>query len=682
MLRKEQILQLTNNGLDVFRHYISGDWVVKRTFRNPFYNDTKGSFNIYRDSNGIYQMKDFGNDLFKGDCFALVGLLCGLNCSDNKQFVQIMRKINNDLSLGISENSDNIRPMERSISSFAINPASHTEQVKNCKPYSIKEQPLRENEKSFWAQYGIDKRILERYKVVSLVEFASENSDGKPYNFRSTTSEPIFGYCEEGYIKIYRPHSSVKFLYGGELGDTYCFGLDQLPSKGDMIFITGGEKDVLSLAAKGFHAICFNSETATIPEIIIESLYHRYKHIIVLFDMDSTGIKSSHKVVKEFSKYGVKRMELPLSGEKSEKDVSDYFKIGYTRKDFLNIFILLLDKLYNSTLTMLGSCEIDFNNPPIRNDDIIQLAGVTLGSGGNLLGITGGEGTGKSSFVAALVAGAISDGIFDVDTLGATVTPNKKNKAVLFYDTEQSEVQLYNNLETMMKRAGLDDKPEEFKPYSLTPLSRKDRLQAIVHSMDKFYYEFDGIHLVVIDGIADLVRCANDEAESIAVVEDLYRLAGIYNTCIICVLHFVPNGLKLRGHLGSEMQRKASAIISIEKDKNPEISVVKALKVREGSALDIPLIQFSWNKTKDMHTYLGEKSENARIQRKRHDIRKISEDVFEDEDEYTKISLNRAIQDATGVSERTAYSYIDEMLAEGFIDRKSNTKLYIKCYDK
>ena len=55
-----------------------------------------------------------------------------------------------------------------------------------------------------------------------------------------------------------------------------------------------------------------------------------------------------------------------------------------------------------------------------------------------------------------------------------------------------------------------------------------------------------GIRLVVIDGIADLMRSANDETESLAIVDELYRLAGIFNTCIICVLHFVPNGIKLR----------------------------------------------------------------------------------------------------------------------------------------
>jgi hypothetical protein len=49
------------------------------------------------------------------------------------------------------------------------------------------------------------------------------------------------------YVKIYRPFSEVRFLYGGNIGDNYCFGLEQLPAKGDTLFITGGEKDVMTL---------------------------------------------------------------------------------------------------------------------------------------------------------------------------------------------------------------------------------------------------------------------------------------------------------------------------------------------------------------------------------------------------------------------------------------------------
>jgi NADPH-dependent glutamate synthase beta subunit-like oxidoreductase len=60
-----------------------------------------------------------------------------------------------------------------------------------------------------------------------------------------------FGYIGKRHVKIYRPFSEVRFLYGGNIGDSYCFGLEQLPAKGDTLFITGGEKDVMTLALTG-----------------------------------------------------------------------------------------------------------------------------------------------------------------------------------------------------------------------------------------------------------------------------------------------------------------------------------------------------------------------------------------------------------------------------------------------
>jgi hypothetical protein len=85
----------------------------------------------------------------------------------------------------------------------------------------------------------------------------SENADGKPFCFFSSEAEPVFVYQGKKHVKIYRPFSEIRFLYGGLLPENYCFGLEQLPAKGDTLFITGGEKDVLSLVSHGFHAICF-----------------------------------------------------------------------------------------------------------------------------------------------------------------------------------------------------------------------------------------------------------------------------------------------------------------------------------------------------------------------------------------------------------------------------------------
>ena len=476
-------------------------------------------------------------------------------------------------------------------------------------------------------------------------------------------------------MKIYRPFSEVRFLYGGSLPDNYCFGLEMLPAKGDTLFITGGEKDVLSLISKGFNAICFNSETSNIPQSIIKKLSYRFKHIVLLYDTDKTGLESSAKHLQQLSNLGIKRLVLPLAGTKQEKDISDYFRLGNTRENFNQLFIDFLDNLYSETMAILKPCEIDFSNPPLKSEPVISINNVPLGTQGNLLGITGGEGTGKSNYVGSLIAGTVSK-MENIDTLGTSVQRNDSNKAVLLYDTEQSEVQLYKNISGILKRGKLDTMPACFKAYCLTSISRKERMQAIVQSMDRFYYQFGGIQMVVIDGIADLVRCANDEAESVGVIDELYRLAGIYKTCIVCVLHFIPNGMKLRGHLGSELQRKAAAILSIERDEEPQISVTKALKVRDGSPLDVPLIQFSWDKEKAMHTYVGEKTIEEKDKRKETELASVARTVFGKQKFVTYLELCGQIQSILDIKERTAKSYIKFMRDRGIIHKDPSNSSY------
>lgn len=673
MLRKEEILEKTSNGLNVFRHYIPCQWRVGRNFFNPLYEDKKASCNIYFDRKAsTYKLKDFGNDEYSGDCFYFVSKLKGLNCNNASDFVEILKMINQDLSLGLLEN------VERSVPFIPEPPISAIPENKS-KPYSFMEQKFTRNELEYWQQYGITTEMLKAYKVCSIKEFKSENNEGKSYSIVSSALEPTFGYKSKRYIKLYRPFSKMRFLYGGDIGEKYCFGLEQLPAKGDTVFITGGEKDVLSLASHGFHAICFNSETVSVPTEIIHKLTFRFKHIVLLYDMDKTGLESSAKHEKQLSEHGIKRLLLPLPGTKEEKDISDYFRLGNIRESFLKLFLDLLDTIYSDTMTMLKSCEIDFNNPPEKAQEIISAGDVPLGTQGNILCITGGEGTGKSNYVAALVAGSIRPENSQVDTLGINVYPNTQNKAVLLYDTEQSEVQLFKNVSNLLKRAKRSEKPDEFKAFCLTGMSRKERLQAIVQSMDKFHYQYGGIRLVVIDGIADLVHSANDEVESLRIVDELYRLAGIYQTCIICVLHYVPNGLKLRGHLGSELQRKAAAILSIELDGDATISVVKALKVREGSPLDVPLMLFSWDKEAEMHLYRGEKPREEKEKRKEKELVSVAREVFDQQTYITYIDLCEQIQQIMDVKERTAKSYIRFMREKEIIIKDpSNQSYFIK----
>lgn len=332
MLSRNDILNSTHDGLDVFRHYFGNNLRVGRRFRNPFYQDTNASCSIYYDRKyGVYRFKDFGNEDFSGDCFALVARLHNLSCSKSSDFIEVMRIIDHDLNLGLSDDPAPQRARIRT------QPTIQEQDRKKPIRYNYEARPFSDKELQWWGQYGIDAETLQRFGVVSLSEFNGVSNTGHSYTFRSTLTEPMYGYLLADGIKIYRPKSKSRFVYGGSIKDYYCFGLNQLPATGDTLFITGGEKDVLSLSAHGFPAICFGSETARISHKLVEELSHRFHRIAILYDMDETGVRQSEAMQKELKQFRVERFELPLSGTKQEKDISDFFRQGHTAEELKRI---------------------------------------------------------------------------------------------------------------------------------------------------------------------------------------------------------------------------------------------------------------------------------------------------------------------------------------------------------
>ncbi len=664
MIDKEQILLLTQGGLNVFSHFLGFDVNLHRNFRSPFYEDRRASCHIYYDrKSSSYKFYDHGDTAYSGDCFWFVATLRGLNLKTD--FPEVLQTIVEELRLH-SLYDDGKRTV---CSSFRIEPPAPPKPRKDApskeeeRPYDFEILPFDDALLNYWAHYGIDEDTLRLFRVRSLKRYESVSAEGKKFEIFSSPTDPIFAYLGNGYVKIYRPHSTkVRFLYGGRMPATYCFGMEQIPSKGDILFITGGEKDVLSLYAHGFNAICFNSETAQIPESLIESLQLRFRHIILLYDADDTGVREARRQVEHLEKYKVLNLSLPLSGTKREKDISDFFALGNGANELKNLLAKMFSDMYSQTMMMLRSCEIDYDNPPDASKSVVAVNGVPLGTQDNLFCITGGEGTGKSNYISAILSGTLREERLSAEqTLGLEITANPNGLAVLHYDTEQSEAQLHKNLGRTLRRASLAAVPEFYHSLYLASLSRKDRLKLIRESMDLFHHKHGGIHLMIIDGIADLIRSANDESESIAIVDEMYRLAGIYNTCIICVLHFVPNGIKLRGHIGSELQRKAAGILSIETDDNPEFSVVKAIKVRDGSPLDVPMMLFGWDKEADMHVYRGEKSKEDKEKRKTDELITVVKGTFRNKIKLSYQELCAVLMREMEIKERTAKKYIAYM---------------------
>jgi hypothetical protein len=676
-LSKDQILLSTNKGLDVFKYFLGSRFSrVGKSFKSPFYNDNKASCYVYLDKkSNIYKFKDFGDAEYSGDCFFFVGKIFGYSCEDRSDFYKILEVIDLELSLntiGQELKIQNIIEKNKGAVLLANKIKSiHDgfETAKNKLPIQYKEFTIRELD--YWGKYGIKIDTLKRYNVQSIESYNGISKDGREFLLTSSPEQPIYGYQGRRYTKLYRPFSKLRFLYTGEITENYIFGFEQLPVRGDILFITGGEKDVLSLASHGLNAICLNSETAHIPKNLLRGLNYRFKHITLLYDVDDTGKNSMDKLTKEYKSFKIKSLLLPLAGTKQEKDVSDFFRLKHTSEDLMMLFMEMLDSMYEDTISVMRSCEIDFKNPPKAPEPLITINDVTIGTPGNILCIAGSEGSGKTNFLGGMLSGALKPDNTIVDTLGTFIQSNEGEKAILLYDTEQSEFQLFKNISYIIDRSQRSAPPRWFKAFGLVGISRNERMNLILESMDRLYYEHGGIHMVVIDGIADLLNGVNDEESSVKLIEELFRIAAIYNTCILCVVHMAPSGMKLRGHLGSEVQRKAAGILLVEKETNTNYSVVKALKVRDGSPLDVPLIQFGWDKAQGRHVYLGNKSKEESESRKINELSEVAREIFAKKSVLGYSELLNAVMEALDIKDRMARNYIRFMKDNGIIE-KSN----------
>lgn len=333
-MEKEKILDKTNRGYDIFTHYLGKD-VQRKLFVNPFRGDKSPSCRLYynKRNGGIWIMKDYGASEWSGDCFSVVAK--SMNINPMTDFRELLRTIDKDLDLFVMEEAPaDYHPVQK------VAPKPDEEG-----PISFKAtyQIFKPRELAYWQRYGITQDILKKYEVKSVRSCRFFPKNKESYCYTGSFMEPMYGYTFNDCtgIKVYRPFSKTRFLYGGNLPKPYVFGWNQLPEKGDTVIITGGEKDVMTLAAHGFTALAFNSESARITDSQMTALAERFHHIVFMFDCDTTGKRESAARIAEFSgRFNVSQLILPLSGTKREKDISDYFKMGHTPVDLM----LLIEK--------------------------------------------------------------------------------------------------------------------------------------------------------------------------------------------------------------------------------------------------------------------------------------------------------------------------------------------------
>lgn len=208
--------------------------------------------------------------------------------------------------------------------------------------------------------------------------------------------------------------------------------------------------------------------------------------------------------------------------------------------------------------------------------EIIKVDGTTIATLGNFSASTGKPKSKKTFNVSAIVASALSG----KEVLKYSVTLPEGKKKVLYVDTEQSKCHCHKVMERILKLAdqSLEIEPENIEFLMLREYSPEQRRQIIAMAL----LQDNGIGLVIIDGIRDLMRDINSPGESLDVINDLLKWTSFYNIHIHTVLHLNKGDDNTRGHIGTELNNKAETILQITRSSvDSNISEVKAMHIRD-----------------------------------------------------------------------------------------------------
>lgn len=209
---------------------------------------------------------------------------------------------------------------------------------------------------------------------------------------------------------------------------------------------------------------------------------------------------------------------------------------------------------------ILRSRRFDHACPPAPLRPVYTLAGKVIGTPGNLVAIASAVKTGKSAVVAAMLAATMgTDG--QSDLLGFA-SENPKGLAVVHIDSEQSPFDHWHCVDRAVKRAGLRQAPPWLYSFCFSGLSSEKAMMCLREVVNKC----GGIHSVLLDGIADLVKDPNDAAECNDFIAELFQMAIDHECPLVGVIHFNPGSDKTRGHLGSQFERKAETNLRLDKD--------------------------------------------------------------------------------------------------------------------
>lgn len=354
-IESEKIIEATNGGLDVFKHY----------FPNVDFNDRKHMFKERGEEKtpsahvsffkGQWRITDFGNQMEVNS----------LNCisyvmyRENLMYIDALAFIEQVIVKHEIEGSGFNRPVYAADYSWREVTATDKKGDYN---FAYKPVPT-ESDLQAIGRY-VTAELLEKFHFKALEKYEL-CAYSKKYNrdivhiFTATEHYPMFVMDCGKFKKIYKPHEPSKkfrFSYAGKKPTNYIFGLDILkdvenefvneetgeyeyngsdhkqPHIQDLIRCSG-ESDALNVASLGHHVYWLNSESAKMKKKDFALLDDMCENHYQLMDLDETGKRNAmdfaHKHMNLFTIQLPDWLKLKKDWRGNPcKDVKDFINIA------------------------------------------------------------------------------------------------------------------------------------------------------------------------------------------------------------------------------------------------------------------------------------------------------------------------------------------------------------------
>lgn len=277
-ISKEYLLEHLTD-YEIFNAYINHPILPGKNILSPLRKEKTPSFGFFMGEHNELCFNEFKLGV-KGDCIKFVQILYNLTYFEALSRIAIDFNLDcDDIILKkdvgkskVFKRKENVLDREEFIS-----------KIKYGFKLGIKRRDWQIQDISFWNDFGIDIKTLNKYNVVPISYFFIDDQPIK-------ADENAYVFIEykdniETY-KIYQPFNE-KYKWLNNHNNSIWQGWTQLPEYGENLIITKSLKDVMSITENtDFNAVALQSENVLPKEIILNELKQRFKNIFILYDND------------------------------------------------------------------------------------------------------------------------------------------------------------------------------------------------------------------------------------------------------------------------------------------------------------------------------------------------------------------------------------------------------------